>query len=293
VVRVTRRELAALAVASLGLLVGWRALRWGLEAGEPRRAVVRQIRAEADPRRDLVVVTDEAPELLAAAAPVPALYGTPPLDDLAGLRRLYVVAPGPAALVPYLVRLGAPAATFGPAARRWDLAGVATVRLDLATTLLDRVTARREGGVHEGPCPRSGGVLQCRTADEHWNSVRAESHTFDGVSVTCIFAHPQADGRLVLEARDLPPARTLVGAAGIDDVGARHPAGAPVSNRIRFEPAPGAGGAPVERTFTVPNRRGAVPYRLDLGGRAGTLTFTITTPDAGARQYCFTARLTD
>lgn len=275
-------------MALLGL--GWRALQWGLDKSDPRRAIVRRIRADASPVRDVLIVTDEAPELLAAAFPLPAVYGSPSLDDLAGFRRLYVIAASDGQLGPFEARLGPAAASFAAGARRWDLDGIARVRLDLGAHLLERVNARREGGVHNGPCPRVGRVLQCRTEHEPWNFVRNEAHTMGGVAIPCIFAHPQADGRLVLEARDLPSARTLVGVVGMDD-GAYYPEGAPVLNHVRFDPA--GGGAPIERDIVAPSKRGTTPYRIDLGGRAGSLTFTITTRNAGARQYCFTAHLTD
>ena len=89
----------ALARDAVGVLVGlialggaWWTLERAREKTDPRRAVVRAIRREAGPR-DLVVVVDEAPELVAMASPVPALWGLPQMDDVHGVRRVYGVAP--------------------------------------------------------------------------------------------------------------------------------------------------------------------------------------------------------
>jgi hypothetical protein len=111
----------------------------------------------------------------------------------------------------------------------------------------------------------------------------------DGTPVRCVFAHPQNQSQLVIEAKQVPASRWLVGIVGMDDA-AFHPGGAPVRNHIRFVPQ--GGGPVIETDVVAPSRRGATPYRLHLGGRGGSLSFTITTPDAGARMYCFTAVLT-
>jgi hypothetical protein len=287
-VRVARSELIALVVAALALGAAWRALRWGMEKADPRAATVRQIRAEAEPTRDVVVVTEESRDLLGRLAPLPAVIGMAPLDELKGFRRLYVAAAAEGSFGPFAARLGTPSARLGTGARRWDLEGIATVHWSLADALLERVQARREGGAHDGPCVREGTQLRCSSPDV-WNHLRAENHAMDGVPIRCVFAHPQEQSRLVLEAHEVPAGRMLVGIVGLDDA-AIHAHGAPVVNHIRFEPE--GGGAPVELDVVAPNQRGVTPYRLDLGGRGGSISFAITTRNAGARSYCFTAFVT-
>ncbi len=286
--RVTRGEWIALWAATLGLIAGWRIFQWGLNTGDPRYAAVRSIRSEADARRDVLVFTDEAIHLMTAARPMMSLHGIPAMDDLTGFRRLYAVGHDANALAPFLARLGTPTRRFSENAVGWDLAGLSRIVFDLGRDFLsEHVRVERVGGVHAGPCPRATGFMQCR--GEPWNHLRVEPHPMGGMQVPCVFAHPQADGRLVIELDHVPAARWMVGVVGMDDR-AYFAAGAPVENRIRFEPDRGAA---VERTVVAPNRIGATPFRIELGGRAGRVRFTITTRNAGARQYCFAARGTE
>jgi hypothetical protein len=283
---VTKGELIALGAAIVSAFVAWRVFQWGLDRGDPRRAVLRAIRNDANAAHDIVIVPEDAREIsdqLAPLATVPGNAST--LNDLSGFRRLYVIARGPEGFVPYEARLGTATRSFDTAARSWDLAGIANVRFDITAELADHVHASRDGGVTNGPCVRDGAILHCHSPDD-WNHLRVEEHPIGGTMVRCLFAHPQADSRLVIEVPDLPPARFLVGIYGIDDRG-YSPAGAPVRNQLHFEPR--GGGPAIERELLAVNKRGENAYRVDLGNRAGALRFTITTPNAGARQYCFTA----
>ena len=286
----------SLARDALGVLVGalalggaWWTLERAREKSDPRRAVVRMIRREAGPR-DLVVVTDEAPELVAMASPVPALWGLPQMDDLHGVRRLYGVAPQAPGLAPLLGRfgLGAPVDREGRAVR-WDVAEhhLGKVVFDASHELGARVTAERVGGADNGPCPLEGTVLGCHGPE--WNRVRAEPHRFDGAELRCIYAHPQSDGTLTFRFTDLPPARALVGAVGIDDAG-WFPTGAVVTAHLALRLA---GQPEIAREVRAVNRKGVVGYRFDLPNARGEATMTVTTPDAGARQFCFTFVLTE
>ena len=67
--------------------------------------------------------------------------------------------------------------------------------------------------------------------------------------------------------------------------------GYPVANHVTFTPSDGA--PVVETDIVAPSRVGPTPYRIPLGGHPGQLKFSITTENAGARQYCFTAVATD
>lgn len=281
---------------ALGLLVGLLALGgawWALERTrdhtDPRRGVVRAIRREAG-LRDLVVLTDEAPELVALASPVPALWGVPQMDDLRGVRRVYGVAPQAPGLAPLVGRfgLGATVDREGRAAR-WEVAGhhLGRVVFDATRELGARVTAERVGGADSGPCPPEAGVLACHGPE--WNRVRAEPHRFDGGELRCVYAHPQTDGTLTFRFADLPPARALVGAVGIDDAG-WFAGGAAVTAHLtlRLE-----GHAELARDVLAVNRKGVTGYRIELPYARGEATMTVTTPDAGARQFCYTFVLTE
>ncbi|MBK6535447.1 MAG: hypothetical protein IPF99_39740 [Deltaproteobacteria bacterium] len=190
------RDALGVLVALAALGGSWWALERAREKTDPRRAVVRMIRREAGPR-DLVVVTDEAPELVAMASPVPALWGVPQMDDLHGVRRVYGVAPTASALAPLLGRFGSGATVDREGrALRWEIAAqhLGRVVFDASHELGARVTAERVGGADNGPCPLEGAVLGCHGPE--WNRVRAEPHRFDGAEMRCIYAHPQTDGTL-------------------------------------------------------------------------------------------------
>lgn len=283
------RDAVGVLLGALALGVAWTMLDGAREKTDPRRGVVRAIRREAG-RTDLVVVADEAPELVALAAPVPALWGVPAMDDLRGVRRVYGVAPSPPGLTSLVGRFGAGAPVDREGrAMRWDVAAnhLGHVVFDATRELGARVTAERVGGADNGPCPLEGAQLACHGPE--WNRLRAENHRFDGGDLRCVYAHPQSDGTLTLHLADLPPARVLVGAVGVDDAG-YFPGGAVVTARIalRLEGQP-----EVVHEVRAVNRRGVVGYRFPLTPARGEATMTVTTPDAGARQFCFTLSLTE
>ena len=288
-VRVARNQWIAFGAAVVAFGLGVAALRWGIDKGDPRRTLARRIRAEADPAHDMVIIADEAPEIVAALAPVPAVWGTPPIRDLGGFRRLYVLSHGEGPLSPYEARLGTPTSTLAPNAVRWDLDGLRNIHFDITTDALDHATARREGGRFAGPCPRVGNQFHCNSTDD-WNHPRVDEHPLGGVSVRCLFSHPQENSQLIYEIENLPRSRFLVGVVGLDDR-VYFPAGSPVNNHITFTPSDGA--PVIEADANAPNRVGATPYRIALGGHPGRLRFAISTPNAGARSYCFTAVATD
>ncbi len=276
----------------LGLLAlggAWFALERAREKTDPRRALVRTIRREAG-RRDLVVVTDEAPELVALAAPIPALWGTPSMDDVRGVRRVYGVAPTPPGLTALLGRFGpgSPVDREGRALR-WEVeAGhLGRVVFDATRELGTRMTAERVGGADNGPCPLEGQHLACHGPE--WNRLRAEPHRFDGGDLRCVYAHPQSDGTLTIRFSGLPPARMLVGAVGIDDAG-WFAGGAVVTAHLSIRLQ---GHAEITHDIRTGRPRGVVGYRLALPSAPGEATMTVTTPDAGARQFCYTFVLTD
>ncbi len=279
-----RRDLVALALGAAALAGSMALLARVRRRTDPRPSLARSIRAEAGPR-DLLVVTDESPELLALMHPFPALWGVPPMPDLTGLRRVYGLAPTTNALAPLFVRFG-PAAPFrgDDHARRWDLAplGLTRVVYQATESLGTTLQARREGGSAEGPCPPAGDRLACNGEPYH-HVVIAPLH-FDGVELRCVFAHPHEGGRLVLELSGIPPARAVVGVFGLDDA-AIFPDGAPVSMQVELRTDKGG---TTRKSFLAPNRRGLTPYRIPVADQALAATVTVTAPQVGARSFCFT-----
>lgn len=286
---VTLRELGLVALAALSLGASALALQTVRDRSDPRRALARRVRSSATPR-DLAVFTDEAPDLVALMRPVPAVYGSPPLHDLRPFERLWVMADRPAATAPYLARFGPGEAVDGEGKSiRWDLAraGLSRVVWDAASELGRTVQAARDGGEDAGPCPFANGRLVCHGPD--WNQPRAEAHRFDGVEVRCLYSHPQADGALVYTMGPIPAGRAVVGAVGIDDAGF-FPTGADVTMAVRWQPE---GHPAVERTVVARNRKGMTAWSLTAPSAPASATVRITTPNAGARQFCFTLVVTE
>lgn len=282
--RVQPIDAVALAVAALSVAAGWRLLTAARRHADPREALVQTIRRGAGPR-DLLLFADESPELVTAAAPMPALWGAPALTDLSGVRRLYVITANTPSLALYLGRFGPGHALAGAdGAMWWDLARDHSGRViyDAATLVGSKVTGERVGGEDAGPCPPEGALLACHGPD--WNRVRAEPHLFDGVNTQCVYAHPATASTLVLRFADLPAGSALVGMYGIDDNG-YHPGGADVTAHLELQ---FDGKQSISRDLVATNRKGVTPYRIELPGSAGSAVMSIATPDAGARQFCFT-----
>ncbi len=280
----TLRDALWLGLSVVALAGSFVALEAARSKGDTRRSVARAIRREAS-NKDLVIVADEAPELVALVRPTPSLWGVPPLGDLAGVRRLYAMAPTEAGLTPFFARLGPATPYRGDArVRRWEVTDghLGRVVFNALESIGDKIQAHRDGGADGGPCPAEGDHLACHGPP--WNTVEVQAHHFEGAELRCVFAHPQADGALVLEFGDLPPARSLAGVVGIDDAG-YHANAADVRARLVYRPA---GSAMITRELVAPNRHGVTPWRIEVPRAAASATLTITTANAGARQFCFT-----
>ena len=285
---VPRGDLVALALGAAALLGSMALLQKVRRGTDPRPYIVSTIRREASPR-DLLVVTDESPELLTGMQPYPAIWGTPPMPDLTGVRRVYGVAPFAGALAPMFVRFG-PSAPFAreDRARRWDVEAqhLARVVYQATESLGTTLQARREGGAVEGPCPLVGDRLVCN-GEPYLHVVVAPLH-FEGVEQRCVFAHPHEGGSVVMEVSNIPPSRAIVGVFGLDDA-AIFPEGAPVNMHMALRSEKGA---PVERDFVAHNRRGLTPYRIEVGDAAVSVTVSVSSQRVGARSFCFTLTAT-
>lgn len=278
-----------LALSVAALAGSFATLEYARGKGDTRRALARAIRREST-RRDVVIVTDEAPELVALVRPTPSLWGVPPLGDLSGVRRLYALAPNEAALTPFFARLGPAEPFHGDArVRRWDVsdAHLGRVVFNALDSVGDKLQAHREGGADDGPCPADSGHLACHGPP--WNTVEVQTHHFDGAELRCVFAHPQADGALVLALNDLPPAHAISGVVGIDDTG-YHATAAAVNVRVEYH---ASGAAPITRELVAPNKHGVTAWRIPVPHAPATATIRLTTANAGARQFCFTLVATE
>lgn len=280
----------SLGAALLALAGASAALERAMARGNGRAAAFARLRSAVDPKHDVVLLADDALDIVRAAGATPVVPSVGVPGDLTGFRRAFTVLADGTSTLPWglAVRLGSPTQPSTDASRVWQLDGMHGVTLDLVRDLMSRARVRREGGVFDGVCNSDGAQFRCNSPDP-WNHVRVEPRLVDGQQVQCIFAHPQAGSTLVIEVPSVPASRAVVGAAALDDT-AVFPGGADVLNEIRFEPD---GGGPSRATLLRrTNNRGPEPYRLTLDERPGTLSFRITTANAGARVYCFTALFT-
>jgi hypothetical protein len=277
-------------VLSLGvLLAAMVVLDRARTRGETRRPLARAIARDAGPR-DFFMVADEAPELLALARPVAGVWGVPPMGDLKGVRRVYAMATTASGLAPFFVRFG-PGEPFANdvRVRRWNIEALKLSHqvFNASDVIGTALQGHREGGAAEGPCTPEPGRLAC--AGDPWNAIVFEPHHFDGIELSCIYAHPHEGGRVVLELTGLPPADALVGVVGIDDAGF-HAGAASVTFHIEYHPE----GLPaIIHEEIAPNRKGLIAWRVAVPHKPATATISVSAPNAGARQFCFTFASTE
>lgn len=135
--------------------------------------------------------------------------------------------------------------------------------------------ANGQGGTHgRWSCPY----------DQEWFYVAPEWHRMGEHLRFCLWAHPPSQGRLVIQYPDVPLGGTLFGRAG-HTLNSRHHARAPVFLDVAVgEEAPHRFVFELEdhfRPFLVPT---------STTGTA-TITFAVSTPDAGANHFCFDAEI--
>ncbi|MCB9555438.1 MAG: hypothetical protein H6707_04990 [Deltaproteobacteria bacterium] len=138
----------------------------------------------------------------------------------------------------------------------------------------------------------SGSSTPCRwRGDKHhcsahsWNYVGVGLHKVGAQMRRCIWAHPVDGNALKIRFANVSFGRALVGHHGLTDDAVRSfPAGAAVTLDVEA-------GSITQRLVRT-NKRGWAYYKIDtrkLNGQRGDLTFTVSTPRAGGRHYCFGA----
>jgi hypothetical protein len=124
--------------------------------------------------------------------------------------------------------------------------------------------------------------------DREWFYVAPEYHRMGDHLRFCLWAHPPGQGRLVISYPGVPLGPTLVGRAG-------HTLNSSVHAREAVSLDVAVAEAPPQR-FRFALTEHYRPFRLDLSEvatatRTATVTFAVSTPDAGANHFCFSADL--
>jgi hypothetical protein len=140
----------------------------------------------------------------------------------------------------------------------------------------DRYTERTRQGGKTGmwTCPHDG----------EWFYVAPEWHRMGDTFRFCMWAHPPTNGRLLVRYPRVPLPARLYGHAG-------HTLNGSLYGRERIDLD-----VEVERVgaqrFVFPLEENWRPFALDIPGTGTTtVTFAVSTPDAGSNHFCFTADL--
>ena len=153
-----------------------------------------------------------------------------------------------------------------------------------------RVFHELKSGVHE-PCDQwsdtngQGGVGYGRWScqkDKEWFYVAPQWHRMGDHLELCLWAHPPNEGKLVIQFADVPMNGDLHGFAGHTLNGSLH-ARAPIDLEVSI-----SGQAPQTFRFELDEyyRRFALETPK---ARTATVTFKVSTRDAGANHFCFSA----
>lgn len=140
----------------------------------------------------------------------------------------------------------------------------------------DRFTQRTRQGGQAGmwTCPHDG----------EWFYVAPEWHRMGYELRLCLWAHPPTDGRLLIRFSEVPLPGRLRGFAG-------HTLNGSLYGRERIDLDVEVERVGVQR-FVFPLEETWRPFALDLPGTGTTtVSFAISTPDAGSNHFCFSADL--
>jgi hypothetical protein len=133
---------------------------------------------------------------------------------------------------------------------------------------------------------RQGGMAGMWTCphDGEWFYVAPEWHRMGDVFRVCLWAHPPTDGRLLIRYPGVPLPARLRGFAG-------HTLNGSLYGRERIDLDVEVDRVGVQR-FVFPLEEHWRPFALELPGTGTTtVSFAISTPDAGSNHFCFTADL--
>ena len=120
--------------------------------------------------------------------------------------------------------------------------------------------------------------------DKEWFYVAPEWHRMGDHPRHCLWAHPPNQGRLVIEYPNVPMSGVLYGRAG-HTLNSRHHARAPVFLDVAI-----GKGAPQRFTFELTDYFRPFMVKTATTGTA-TVTFAVSSPDAGANHFCFDAEM--
>lgn len=168
-------------------------------------------------------------------------------------------------------------------------------RAEVRYRFVDRLRAARVFHEKDGelvPCDRwvdtdqhggPGGRWVC-PYDGEWFYVAPEWHRMGDHLRRCLWAHPPHQGRLVVRFPSVLVSGTLAGRAGHTLNSSRH-ARAPVHLDVSWGDVP-----PQRFTFALADH--FRPFRLEVPTTTtATVSFAVSSPDAGANHFCFVADL--
>lgn len=124
------------------------------------------------------------------------------------------------------------------------------------------------------------GAWKCRH-DSEWFYVSPEWHRMGDHLRLCLWAHPPNGGRLLIEYPSVPLSGVLLGRAGHTLNGSLH-ARAPIHLDVHVGQLP-------HQRFTFGLNEHYRPFALQTPVGTATVTFAVSSPDAGANHFCFTA----
>jgi hypothetical protein len=124
------------------------------------------------------------------------------------------------------------------------------------------------------------GRWSCPT-DKEWFYVAPEWHRMGDHLRFCLWAHPPAQGRLVIEYAGVPLTGRLFGRGG-HTLNSRHHARAPIHLDVAVE------GPPQRFQFELEDHFRPFVVPTSTAGTA-TVTFAVSSPDNGANHFCFDA----
>lgn len=118
--------------------------------------------------------------------------------------------------------------------------------------------------------------------DADWFYVSPQWHRMGEELRLCLWAHPPTEGRLVIAFPDVPMTGQLFGRAG-------HTHNATLNARAAVNLDVEVGSEPPQR-FTFELKETFRPFVLDTPSTGtATVTFAVSSPDAGANHFCFVA----
>ena len=133
-------------------------------------------------------------------------------------------------------------------------------------------------------CPKAEpGKYVCPQAD--WHRVEDGYYNIEGKEQSCIKLHPRTG--YVTEAcyTDVPLGKRISGWIALTDGAVEFEEGTPVDFSV-------AVGDDVLKTIQAPNKRGRVPFSVDIPAgspKKGTVTFSAKSKKDGKRHFCFVA----